>query len=150
MLNIFLAEDNRGDVLLVRRALDEHHIAHALYVARDGEEALAVVSTMGQPGHMRCPDLMLLDLNLPKVDGPEVLAQFRKHPACARTPVVVITSSDARCDRARMAALGIARYFRKPSDLDEFMQLGAVVRELVGEPAEPEEAAFTASKHSAH
>jgi chemotaxis family two-component system response regulator Rcp1 len=149
MLNILLAEDNRGDILLVQRALDEHHIEHELHVVRDGEEALAAVSTMGQPGHMRCPDLMLLDLNLPKVDGPEVLTQFRKHPACARTPVVVITSSDAGRDRSRMAALGIARYFRKPTDLDEFMELGAVVRELVGEAAEPEEAAFTASKHSA-
>lgn len=132
MLQILLAEDNRGDVLLVQKALEEHQILHELHVVRDGEEALSAVDHMGEPGHIQCPDLMLLDLNLPKVDGPEVLSHFRQHPKCAHTPVVVISSSDAPRDRARMARLGIARYFRKPSDLDAFMELGAVVREVVG------------------
>ena len=77
------------------------------------------------------PDLILLDLNLPKVDGPQVLSEFRKHPECANTPVIVVTSSDARTDRDRMAALGVTRYFRKPSDLDAFLKLGSVVKEIV-------------------
>lgn len=129
-LKILLAEDNLGDVLLVRQALEEYNVAHELHVVRDGAEALRFVAQMGQPGGVPCPDVLLLDLNLPKVDGPEVLAEFRKHPRCARTPVVIITSSDAHKDRARMTELGIAHYFRKPSDLDAFLKLGAVVREV--------------------
>ena len=131
-LNILLAEDNLADVLLVRKALDEYEIPHDLHVVRDGEEALAFIKTMGEPNGIPCPDVVLLDLNLPKLDGPEVLAQFRKHPQCAQTPVIVISSSDAHRDRERMAALGISRYFRKPSDLDAFLRLGAIVREVVG------------------
>lgn len=73
----------------------------------------------------------MLDLNLPIVDGPEVLREFRKHPACADTPVIVISSSYAIKDREPLAQFGIARYFRKPSDLDEFMKLGAIVKEVI-------------------
>jgi CheY-like chemotaxis protein len=130
LLQILLAEDNLGDILLVRQALDEHNVPHELHVVRDGEEALAFVAHMGEQNGVPCPDVMLLDLNLPKVDGEEVLSEFRKHPKCAHTPVVIITSSDAHKDRVRMKDLGIARYFRKPSDLDEFLQLGALVREV--------------------
>jgi CheY-like chemotaxis protein len=86
---------------------------------------------MGKPGHPPCPDLVLLDINLPKVDGPGVLAEFRKHPAGAHTPVIVVTSSDTARERARMAALGIAGYFRKPPELEVFMMLGGIVRNVV-------------------
>ena len=130
-LRILLAEDNFGDVLLVQDALKSHKIPHELHVVRDGDEALAFIETMGEPDGTPCPDVMLLDLNLPKVDGPEVLGKFRKHPECAQTPVIVITSSDAHRDRERMAQFGIARYFRKPSDLNEFLKLGAVVLDVV-------------------
>jgi two-component system, chemotaxis family, response regulator Rcp1 len=130
-LNILLAEDNRADIPLVQKALDEHKIQYALHVVRDGEEALAFIRRMGEPDGPGCPDIVLLDLNLPKIDGTEVLAEFRKHPQCAHTPVIVISSSDAHKDRERMAALGVARYFRKPSDLDAFLRLGAIVREVM-------------------
>jgi CheY-like chemotaxis protein len=130
-LRILLAEDNLGDVLLVQDALQSHKIPNELHVVRDGEEALAFIEKMGEPDGIPCPDLMLLDLNLPKVDGSEVLSRFRKHPECAQTPVIVITSSDAHRDRERMAQFGIARYFRKPSDLNAFLKLGAVVLEVV-------------------
>ena len=132
-LNILLAEDNRGDVLLVRQALEEHDIEHQLYVVQDGAQAIEFVAQMGKPGGVPCPDVILLDLNLPKADGPEILTEFRKHPECTTTPVIVVTSSDAIKDRARAAELGISRYFKKPSEFDEFMKLGAVVREVVDE-----------------
>ncbi len=132
-LNILLAEDNPADILLVRKALDQHQIPHALHVVRDGEEALTFIEGMGEPDGDPCPDVVLLDLNLPKIDGPEVLTELRKHPECARTPVIVISSSDAHKDRERMAGLGISRYFRKPSDLDGFLRLGALVREVMRE-----------------
>lgn len=134
-LRILLAEDNFGDVLLVQDALTTYRVPNELHVVRDGDEALALIENMGKPDGIPCPDVMLLDLNLPKVDGPEILGRFRKHPECAQTPVIVITSSDANRDRERMAQFGIARYFRKPSDLNEFLKLGAIVLEVVeGKP----------------
>ena len=129
--HVFLAEDNRGDILLVRQALSAHAVPHELHVVRDGGEALEFVARMGKPGAEPCPDIILLDLNLPKVDGPAVLMEFRKHPQCANTPVVVITSSDRPRDRELMSAFGVAYYFRKPSDLGEFMELGLVVSRLL-------------------
>lgn len=132
-LNVLLAEDNRGDVLLVREALAEHDIPSELHVMRDGGEALDYIARIGQTSHTPCPDLMLLDLNLPKADGLAILAEFRKHPECTHTPVIVISSSDAPRDKERAGALGITRYFRKPSDLDEFLKLGEVVREVIAE-----------------
>jgi CheY-like chemotaxis protein len=131
LLNILLAEDNRGDVLLVRQALVEKGIQHELHVVQDGEQALRFVARMGKPGEPPCPDVFLLDLNLPRVDGPQVLREFRQHPECTQTPVIVVTSSDAPKDRGEMAALGVTRYFRKPTDLDAYMELGAVVLEVV-------------------
>ena len=135
-LKILLAEDNLADILLVRKALEEYQVPHDLHVVRDGEEALTFIRSMGGPGGIPCPDIVLLDVNLPKVEGAEILSEFRKHPQCAETPVIVITSSDAHRDRERMAEFGIARYFRKPSDLDEFMKLGAVVLEVVERKSE--------------
>jgi CheY-like chemotaxis protein len=131
LVRIFLAEDNRGDILLIRQALAQHQIEYELFVARDGEAALDFLTRMGNPGEEPCPDVMLLDLNLPKVDGAQVLRVFRQHPQCERTPVIVISSSDAPKELAQVTAIGISRYFRKPLDLDGFMQLGALVRQLV-------------------
>src|SRR3569623_1373489 len=130
-LKVLLAEDNRGDVLLVREALAEHNISAELFVMRDGGEALDYIAGIGEPNRPPCPDLVLLDLNLPKVDGLDILAEFRKHPQCTHTPVIVISSSDAPKARERAGALGVTRYFRKPSDLDEILKLGSVVREVI-------------------
>jgi CheY-like chemotaxis protein len=133
LLHILLAEDNRGDVLLVRHALQEHNIEHELFVVQDGAQAIDFIRRMGKPGEATCPDLMLLDLNLPKADGMEILTEFRRRPECAAIPVIVVTSSDAPKDRARAAELAIDRYFQKPSEYSEFMKLGAVVRETIEE-----------------
>jgi chemotaxis family two-component system response regulator Rcp1 len=132
MLRILLIEDNPGDVLLIQQALQEHHIDHELHLARDGAEGLAYVAEMGKAGRFPCPNVMLLDLNLPKVSGSEVLTEFRRHPECRNTPVVVISSSDAQRDRLRTSELGIASYFKKPSDFDAFMELGALVKNVTG------------------
>jgi CheY-like chemotaxis protein len=131
LLHILLAEDNRGDVLLVREALEHHQIQHELHVVRDGAQAITFVSRMGKSEEAPCPDIILLDLNLPKADGAQILSEFRKHPECVTTPVIAVTSSGADKDRQRMAALGIKHYFQKPADFDEFMRLGALIRELV-------------------
>ena len=130
-LRILLAEDNPGDVMLVREALQQHGVDHELHVAEDGEEALAYVARMGKSGEMLCPDLLLLDLNLPKCDGPTVLKALRGHAEGADIPVIVITSSDASKDQARIANLGIKHHFRKPSNYEEFMQLGSIVQNII-------------------
>lgn len=130
-LRIFLAEDNKADVFLVRQALQAHQIEHELHVVSDGADAINYVLQMGRAENIPCPDLLLLDLNLPSADGPKILGEFRKHSTCSLTPVIIITSSDAPKDRARVAALGISYYFRKPMDLDEFMKLGAVVLKVL-------------------
>lgn len=132
-IQVLLAEDNRGDVLLVREALAAHHIAYQLHVVSDGAQALDFVARMGKPGEPACPDILLLDLNLPRVDGQEVLQEFRRHPECIATPVIVVSSSDSPRDREQVSAFGVARYFKKPTNLDAFMQLGGLVKELAGE-----------------
>jgi CheY-like chemotaxis protein len=88
---------------------------------------------MGKDSETPCPDLILLDLNLPRASGFELIILFRKHPLCIETPVIVLTSSDAPKDRQRAAELGAVRYFRKPSDLVDFLKLGAVLREVTEE-----------------
>lgn len=132
-LHIFLAEDNPGDVELVRESLREHNIEHTLAVARDGREAKELIQRIGMAHDTPCPDVVLLDLNLPKTDGHELMALLRAHPLCGKTPVIVVTSSDARRDRERAFQMGAARYFRKPSDLIEFLKLGLVIRGVVEE-----------------
>lgn len=129
---ILLVEDNSGDILLIRRALAEHGIEHELHVVQNGEQAIEFLARAGRPGEAPRPDLVLLDLNLPRVDGAEVLLELRHDPQWAATPVIVVTSSNAARDRARLTELGISHYFQKPSDLDEFMHLGAVVRDVLG------------------
>jgi chemotaxis family two-component system response regulator Rcp1 len=129
-LQILLGEDNPGDVLLVRRALNEHRVEYELHTMRDGSEA-AVFMEGVEGGGLPCPDLFLLDLNLPKLDGCELLVLLRAHPLCGDKPVIIISSSGAESDRRRATDAGATRYYQKPSDLKEFMKLGALVRELV-------------------
>jgi chemotaxis family two-component system response regulator Rcp1 len=134
LLRILLAEDNQADVLLVRHALEAHNVLYQLHVVEDGAKAIDFIVKMGRPDSPPCPDLMLLDINLPAADGTQVLREFRKHPQCSATPVIIVTSSDAPRDRARFAELGISYYFMKPYDWDEFMLLGAVVMKVVEQP----------------
>ena len=121
--------------MLVQEALEKHCISHQLHIVQDGAEALSFLAQMGQAGNFLCPDLVLLDLNLPNIEGPQILQEIRKHPNCARTPVIIVTSSDAKEDRARVADLGIAYYFQKPLDFDDFLQLGAIVQAMIKDDA---------------
>jgi CheY-like chemotaxis protein len=136
-IHVLLAEDNRGDVLLVSEALLAHNIPHQLQIAANGAEAMDFVTRMGQPGESPCPDILLLDLNLPRIDGHEVLREFRRHPACAATPVIILSSSDRPADRETVRALGVTRYFKKPTKFDDFMKLGAIVKEAIEETERP-------------
>jgi CheY-like chemotaxis protein len=134
-VRILLAEDNEGDVFLVRYALDKHISDYQLMLAKDGEEALQLLERAGADEHAPCPDFIVLDLNLPRYSGIEILERLRNIPKCAAAPVIVFTSSDSPQDKAAAVRLGANRYFRKPSDLAGFMKLGEMVRELLQQSA---------------
>jgi CheY-like chemotaxis protein len=130
---ILLAEDNDGDVFLVRRALEKRGLSHELVVAHNGEEAMIWLNANAckEQCHVT-PNLILLDLNLPRVDGGQLLSHIRKTDTFSRTPVIVLTSSDSPKDRQMAMDLGANLYFRKPTDLASFMDLGRIVEEALG------------------
>ncbi len=128
-VNIVLAEDNPGDVFLIRRALDGQRLSYELIVVKDGEEAIDCVTEAA--AGVRKIDLLLLDLNLPRHDGSEVLTRIRGHSSLAKVPVVLLTSSDSPKDRERCLSLGANRYFQKPSNLAAFMEIGKLVKDLI-------------------
>ena len=127
-VQIFLAEDNPGDVRLIREALKMHGITFDLHVFEDGEKALSFIGRMVDP-NSSCP--ILLDLNLPKTDGRDILRQIKQIDRMKAVPVVVLSSSESPRDLADAASLGADRYVRKPTNLDEFMGIGAIARELI-------------------
>lgn len=131
VVRILLAEDNDGDIFLVRRALEKKGVPHELTVARNGEEALELLDRAEKSPSSEAPELILLDLNLPKIDGAQVLSRIRKTNAFSATPVIVLTSSDSPKDRESALALGANVYFRKPTDLQSFMHLGEVVQKVL-------------------
>jgi len=132
-IHIFLAEDNPGDVELVRESLREHNIQYQLFLASDGAEVRRYLENLGRESDIPSPDLVLLDLNLPQAHGYELFEVLRSHPLCKETPVIIVTSSGAPKDRERAAHLGAVRYFRKPIDLAEFLELGSLIRQVVSE-----------------
>lgn len=124
-IEILLAEDNPADAFLVEEALSLTQLNFHLIKASDGEAASRMLTEIEQ--QKATLSLLLLDLNLPKVSGHELLAQVRNSERFRTTRVIVITSSDSAQDRARTAALNVNYYFRKPTDLHDFLQLGGIV-----------------------
>ena len=131
MLEILLAEDNPGDVRLFREALKSRDLQFDLTVAEDGEKALATIKKIGAGDQVKCPDIIVLDVNLPKHNGDEVLRQLRADPKLREVTVVMLTSSESPADRARANELGADLYLRKPSDLDELLQIGTIIEGLL-------------------
>jgi len=128
MQEILLAEDNPADVYLIREALKEHSVQCMLRTAADGRDVLALLASVDRTW---CPDLIILDLNLPRHDGIEILQRVRSTETTAQVPVVVLTSSDSPRDRTTANDLGATCYVRKPSNLEQFLQLGALFKELL-------------------
>lgn len=120
-IEVLLVEDNPGDVRLTREALKEGKVCNNLSVVPDGVEALAFLRREGPYAGSPRPDVILLDLNLPRKDGREVLEEVKSDPALRSIPVVVLTSSEAERDIARAYALHANCYITKPVDLDQFI-----------------------------
>jgi two-component system response regulator len=122
--HILLVEDNDDDVQLTLRALRLHRVANRVEVVNDGADALDYLHCRGAYAgrdRMDLPQLVLLDLKLPKVGGLEVLTQIRQDPRTKRLPVVILTSSNTEADVARSYDLGANSYIRKPVDFSQFM-----------------------------
>jgi two-component system, chemotaxis family, response regulator Rcp1 len=121
--DILLVEDNPDDVDLTREAFREVGAVSRLHVVENGIEAIAFLRHEAKYADAPTPDLVLLDLNLPKRSGHEVLAAIKRDPALRGIPVVVLTSSAAESDMARSRALGADGYVTKPVDLDDYLRV---------------------------
>jgi len=125
---LFLVEDSPADVFLVKEAVREEGLEFDWKVAEDGETAIQIIDCVDADTAASPPGLLLLDINVPRRSGNDVLEHIRKSARCSAVPVVMISSSDSPVERKRALDLGANEYFRKPSSLEEFMQLGGVVR----------------------
>jgi CheY-like chemotaxis protein len=126
---IVLVEDNPADAYLFKKALEEAGVSSQIDVLEDGEEALNYLSKANPDSPV--PDLFVLDLNLPKAEGLQVLAALRTSAMFATIPAIIATSSSAPGEQARAEKLGIERFLTKPLSLDGFLQLGHVVRDIL-------------------
>ncbi|WP_433153785.1 response regulator [Actinomadura nitritigenes] len=120
-ISVLLVEDDPGDELMTREAFEHNKVGNALHVVRDGAEALDYLYRRGDHAAAPRPDLILLDLNLPKRDGREVLEEIKSHPDLAAIPVVVLTTSSAEEDILRSYRLHANAYVTKPVDFDQFI-----------------------------
>jgi CheY-like chemotaxis protein len=123
MITILLVEDDPGDVLITREALQQGKVLNDLHVVGNGEEAMAFLRKEGAYADRPTPDLVLLDLNLPRMDGREVLAAVKGDEALRRIPIVVLTTSAAEEDIVRSYDLHANAYVTKPVDFDRFMEV---------------------------
>lgn len=130
VIEILLVEDNPGDVRLTREALREGKVLNNLNVATDGQEAIEFLRREGEFKDVPRPDLILLDLNLPKKDGREILAEIKADESLKRIPIVVLTTSQAEKDIIQSYNLGVNCYITKPVDLDQFIYVVKSIEEF--------------------
>ena len=129
-IEILLVEDNPGDVRLTKEALNEGKVLNKLHVVEDGMEALAFLNGEGRYADVSRPELILLDLNLPKKDGRDVLAEIKANGDLTRIPVVVLTTSDSEEDILKSYDLNANCYITKPVDLDQFISVVKSINEF--------------------
>jgi CheY-like chemotaxis protein len=126
-LDVLLVEDDEGDILMTREAFEFHKIRNALHVVTDGEQALQFVRRVGPYADAPRPGLILLDVNLPRVGGLEVLAELKQDPELVVIPVVMLTTSQAEEDILRSYKLHANAFVSKPVDFDHFV---AAIRQI--------------------
>ncbi len=127
---MLLVEDNPADVLLLEMALSEYDISLQLLVVTDGEEAIKYVEDIDRAGKT-CPRLFVLDLNLPKKTGLDVLQKIRSSRNCAETPVVILSSQDSSQNRAEAKRLGVTAYLKKALDIHGLLEIGSKLHTLL-------------------
>jgi two-component system, chemotaxis family, response regulator Rcp1 len=127
---ILLVEDNAGDARLAVEALAEGSTPHRLSIVKDGVEALSFLRQQAKHANAPRPDLILLDLNLPKKDGWEVLAELKEDPGLKTIPVVVLTTSEAEEDIAKSYRLYVNCYITKPIELEHFTRVMGIIQKF--------------------
>jgi chemotaxis family two-component system response regulator Rcp1 len=135
VFQILLAEDNPGDVLLFREALNHQGLLFNLVVAADGQKAISLLDDEAASSR---PDLIVLDVNLPKANGDVVLRHIRRQAWLDSVPVIMLTSSASPTDRATAMELGASLYVQKSSDLNELLDFGKIVEAVLSRPGTPE------------
>jgi CheY-like chemotaxis protein len=123
LISVLLVDDDPGDVLLVREAFEDHKVGNMLSTVSDGVEAMEYVRNEGSYGQAARPDLILLDLNLPRKSGIEVLDEIKGDPTLSTIPVVVLTTSEAEEDIVRAYKLHANAYITKPVDFEQFSRI---------------------------
>jgi CheY-like chemotaxis protein len=126
-IQVLLVEDDPGDVLMTREAFEDYKVHNQLHVVNDGEQAMAFLRQEGEYADLPRPDLVLLDLNLPRMDGRQVLDAIKSDPELSSIPVVVLTTSEAEDDVLRSYSLHANAYVTKPVDFERFID---VVRQI--------------------
>ena len=126
-ISVLLVEDDPGDVLMTREAFEDYKVHNQLHVVNDGEQAMAFLRQEGEYADLPRPDLVLLDLNLPRMDGRQVLDAIKSDPELSSIPVVVLTTSEAEDDVLRSYSLHANAYVTKPVDFERFID---VVRQI--------------------
>ena len=144
-MSIIVVEDDPIDLYLIHRVLTAHALAHELHVIDNGDHALSYVHHLIQQERPRAPTILLLDLHLPQRDGKEILHELKALAHGADIRVVIVTGSHNPADRRETLALGADAYFVKPFEFQEFMQLGALIKDVVQghpprQPGPPESA----------
>ena len=129
-IEILLVEDNPGDVRLTKEALKDARMSNNLHITMDGVEALAFLRKQGKHASVPRPDLILLDLNLPKKNGREVLEEIKREPALQHIPVVILTTSQAEQDVVESYRLRANAYVTKPVDLDQFLKVVSSIEQF--------------------
>jgi CheY-like chemotaxis protein len=123
LISVLLVEDDPGDVLLIREAFADYKVGNVLSIVSDGVEAMQFVRGEGEYAGRERPDLVLLDLNLPRKSGAEVLAEIKGDPELSMIPVIVLTTSEAEEDVMRSYKMHANAYITKPVDFDRFKQI---------------------------
>ena len=129
-IDILVVEDNSGDARLIREVLNEHKIFNTLFIVNDGVEAMNFLLNKGKYKDSPKPDLIILDLNLPKKDGREVLAEIKENDDLKRIPVVIMTISQAEADILKSYNLHANCYVTKPIDLNQFIKVIKSIEEF--------------------
>ena len=129
-LHILLVEDSASDTMLIRRSFARSKLDHTLYCVEDGEKAVAFLKQQVEYEEVVRPDLVILDLNLPRLDGREVLAQIKQDPILKRIPVVILTTSSAEQDVVGSYDLHANCYIVKPFDVYDFLQIANFIEQF--------------------
>jgi len=131
LIRIAVVDDNSTDIYLLQKVLEKAQLHFVIDHLEDGEEALLFLLRQGQYLQAPIPDLIILDLNMPRVSGAEVMTRIREDPILQTIPIIVLTTSDTLEDKRKMAELGVVLYLTKSSSLKDYFTIGETIKEFL-------------------